>query len=64
MRRGPAFPMDVRHGVAPRVIVAAALSAQRVHGATGLLTWVIAADSVARASYEGRGAELPRRPPH
>ncbi len=41
-----------------RRLVAAVLDAQRAHGATGLLTWVIAGNSGARAFYERLGAEL------
>ncbi len=41
-----------------RHLVAAVLDAQRAHGATGLLTWVIAGNKGARAFYEGLGAEL------
>ncbi len=33
-------------------------AAQRGHGATGLLTWVIAGNRLARAFYEALGAEL------
>jgi len=41
-----------------RRLVAAVLDAQRAHGATGLLTWVIAGNKGARAFYEHLGAEL------
>lgn len=41
-----------------RRLVAAVLDAQRGHGATGLLTWVIAGNRGARAFYEHLGAEL------
>ena len=41
-----------------RVLVAAVLDAQRAHGATGLLTWVIAGNRGARRFYEGLGGEL------
>ena len=36
----------------------AALGAQRAHGATGFLTWVIAGNRGARKFYEGLGGEL------
>ncbi len=36
----------------------AIVDAMRGQGATGILTWVIAANRVARAFYEGLGAEL------
>lgn len=39
-------------------LLAAVLAAQRRHGATGLLTWVIAGNRGARAFYERYGAEL------
>ncbi len=39
-------------------LVAAVVDAQRAHGATGLLTWVIAGNRGARAFYEHLGAEL------
>jgi GNAT superfamily N-acetyltransferase len=41
-----------------RRLVTAIVDAMRGQGATGLLTWVIAANRVARAFYEGLGAEL------
>ena len=41
-----------------RRMVGAVVAAQRKHGATGLLTWVIAANRAARAFYERLGAEL------
>lgn len=41
-----------------RRLVAAVATAQRGHGASGLLTWVIAANRGARAFYESLGAEL------
>jgi GNAT superfamily N-acetyltransferase len=41
-----------------RSLVGAVVDAQRVHGATGLLTWVIAGNRVARAFYERLGGEL------
>ena len=46
-----------RAGIGRR-LVAAVAGAQRGHGATGLLTWVIAANRGARAFYERLGAEL------
>lgn len=46
-----------RAGIGRR-LVAAVLAAERAHGATGLLTWVIAANKSARAFYEHLGAEL------
>jgi GNAT superfamily N-acetyltransferase len=41
-----------------RALVAAVLDAQRAHGATGFLTWVIAGNHGARKFYEGLGGEL------
>jgi GNAT superfamily N-acetyltransferase len=41
-----------------RRLVAAVVDAQRAHGASGLLTWVIAENKAARAFYETFGAEL------
>jgi len=41
-----------------RRLIAAVLDAQRAHGATGILTWVIAGNRGARAFYEHLGAEL------
>jgi len=46
-----------RAGIGRR-LVAAVAAAQRGHGASGLLTWVIAANRGARAFYEGLGAAL------
>jgi len=46
-----------RKGSGTRLLSAVA-QAQRRHGATGLLTWVIAGNREARAFYEGLGAEL------
>ncbi len=46
-----------RTGVGRR-LVAAVASAQRSHGATGLIVWVIAANKQARAFYEALGAQL------
>ena len=41
-----------------RRLVGAVVAAQREQGASGLLTWVIAANRAARAFYERLGAEL------
>lgn len=41
-----------------RRLVGAVVEAQHAHGATGLLTWVIAGNKPARAFYEGLGGEL------
>ena len=41
-----------------RRLVAAVVDAQRAHGATGSLTWVIAGNKAARAFYESLGGEL------
>ncbi|MEP6997353.1 MAG: GNAT family N-acetyltransferase [Betaproteobacteria bacterium] len=41
-----------------RRLIAAVVDAQRAHGATGLIVWVIAANKAARAFYEALGAEL------
>jgi GNAT superfamily N-acetyltransferase len=41
-----------------RRLVGAVVGAQREHGATGLLTWVIAGNRAARKFYEGLGGEL------
>lgn len=46
-----------RAGLGTRLL-AAVLAAQRRHGASGLLTWVIAGNRGARAFYERYGAEL------
>jgi len=46
-----------RAGVGRR-LVAAVAAAQRGHGATGLIVWVIAGNKAARAFYETLGAEL------
>ncbi len=40
-----------------RRLVAAVAAAQRAHGATGLIVWVIAGNKPARAFYEALGAE-------
>lgn len=49
---------DSQRAGAGRRLVAAVVAAQRAQGATGVLTWVIAANRGARAFYEGLGAEL------
>jgi GNAT superfamily N-acetyltransferase len=41
-----------------RRLIAAVVDAQRAHGATGMIVWVIAANKPARAFYEALGAEL------
>jgi GNAT superfamily N-acetyltransferase len=41
-----------------RRLLGAVVDAQRAHGATGLLTWVIAGNKAARAFYERLGGEL------
>jgi len=41
-----------------RQLIAAVVDAQIAHGATGLLTWVIAGNKAARAFYERLGGEL------
>lgn len=41
-----------------RRLVGSVADAQHAHGATGLLTWVIAGNKGARAFYEGLGGEL------
>jgi GNAT superfamily N-acetyltransferase len=46
-----------RAGLGKR-LVATVAAAQRSHGATGLLVWVIAGNKGARAFYESLGAEL------
>lgn len=46
-----------RRGIGRRLVGAVA-AAQRGHGATALLTWVIAGNRHARAFYESLGAEL------
>jgi GNAT superfamily N-acetyltransferase len=50
-------PGQQRAGVG-RALVAATVAAQRAHGATGMVVWVIAANRGARAFYEALGAEL------
>ncbi|MEO6566098.1 MAG: GNAT family N-acetyltransferase [Casimicrobiaceae bacterium] len=46
-----------RAGIGRRLVAAVAL-AQRSHGATGLIVWVIARNKTARAFYEALGAQL------
>jgi GNAT superfamily N-acetyltransferase len=46
-----------RAGIGQR-LVATVAAAQRAHGATGLIVWVIAGNKAARAFYEKLGAEL------
>ena len=46
-----------RHGIGKR-LVAAVASAQRAHGATGLIVWVIAGNKSARAFYEALGGHV------
>ena len=46
-----------RQGLGRR-LVATVAAAQMAHGATGMLTWVIAANKAARTFYERLGAEL------
>jgi GNAT superfamily N-acetyltransferase len=46
-----------RAGIGRR-LVAAVAAAQRAHGATGLIAWVIAGNKPARAFYEALGAQL------
>ncbi len=41
-----------------RRLIAAVVDAQRRHGATGMIVWLIAANKPARAFYEALGAEL------
>ncbi len=50
-------PGRQRTGIGRRLVGAVA-AAQRSHGATSLLTWVIAGNRPARAFYEALGAEL------
>ncbi len=49
---------EFQHAGLGRRLVAAVVAAQREHGATGLLTWVIAGNKAARAFYERLGGEL------
>ena len=50
-------PDRQRAGVGRR-LVAAVIDAQRAHGASGLLTWVIAGNRGARTFYERLGGEI------
>jgi len=50
-------PDRQRAGLGGRLF-AAVIAAQRAHGATGFLTWVIARNRGARKFYEGLGGEL------
>lgn len=49
---------DHRRTGTGRRLVGTVAAAQRAHGATGLLTWVIAGNRPSRAFYESLGAEL------
>lgn len=49
---------DAQRAGIGRRLVAAVAAAQRSHGATGLIVWVIAGNKSARAFYETLGAEL------
>ena len=49
---------DMQRSGIGRKLVAAVAAAQRAHGATGLVVWVIAANKAARACYEALGAQL------
>ena len=49
---------EFQHAGFGRQMVGAVVDAQREHGATGLLTWVIAGNKAARAFYERLGGEL------
>jgi len=49
---------DMQRAGIGRQLVAAVAAAQRAHGATGLIVWVIAANKTARAFYEALGAQL------
>ena len=49
---------EFQHAGIGRRLVAAVARAQRKHGATGLIVWVIAANKAARAFYERLGARL------
>ena len=50
-------PEFQRVGIGRRLI-AAVVDAQRAHGATGMIVWVIAGNKPARTFYESLGAEL------
>jgi GNAT superfamily N-acetyltransferase len=49
---------EFQHVGLGRGLIGAVVDAQRAHGATGLLTWVIAGNKTARAFYERLGGEL------
>lgn len=49
---------DAQRAGIGRRLVAAVATAQRAHGANGLIVWVIAGNKPARAFYEALGAEL------
>ncbi len=49
-------PGQQRAGVG-RALVGATVAAQRAHGATGMVAWVIAANRGARAFYDALGGE-------
>src|SRR5262249_16243536 len=49
---------EFQHVGLARELVGAVVDAQRAHGATGLITWVIAGNKAARAFYERLGGEL------
>ena len=46
-----------------RALLATGLDARRAHGATGLLTWVIAGNRGARRFHQRLGGELPVEQP-
>jgi len=49
---------EYQHAGLGRRLVGAVVDAQRAHGASGLITWVIAGNKGARAFYERLGGEL------
>jgi GNAT superfamily N-acetyltransferase len=49
---------EFQHVGLGRRLVGAVVDAQRAHGASGLITWVIAGNKAARAFYERLGGEL------
>ncbi|MEO8506707.1 MAG: GNAT family N-acetyltransferase [Betaproteobacteria bacterium] len=49
---------DAQRAGIGRRLVAAVATAQRAHGANGLIAWVIAGNKPARAFYEALGADL------
>ena len=49
---------EFQHAGLGRRLVGAVVEAERAHGATGLITWVIAGNKGARAFYERLGGEL------